>query len=138
VKKLFEGKVGHPDEPYDGEDAGIREALFTVAHDDTTASRAFMLDEHEVKEWIIAGRLERVLDSFMAGHGIESRKKRTSSSDITYKLDYGLSLRAFQVPPGDLAGKTEKFVLSMRLEGIDARNVDMARTFFADLQGIPV
>ncbi len=138
MKKLFEGKVSHPDEPFDGEQPGIKGLLLDLAHDETTASRAFILDEHDVKEWIIAGRLERVLDSFMAGHELPGKKKKKSVSDISYKLGDGLYLRAFQVPPENLSGETEKFVLGLRLEGIDGRNADRARTIFADLRGIPV
>lgn len=138
MKKLFESSVSHPDEPYDGEKTGIKDLLLDLAHDETTASRAFILDEHEVKEWIIAGRLERVLDSFMAGHELPGKKKKRSVSDISYKLGDGLYLRAFQVPPEDIAGETNKFVLSLRMEGIDGRNADRAREIFTDLRGIPV
>lgn len=138
MKKLFESRVSHPDEPYDGEEHVIMGLLKDIAHDETTASRAFILDEHEVKEWIIAGKLERVLDGFMAGHELPGKKKKRSVSDLTYKLGDGLYLRAFQVPPEDLTGETEKYVLGLRLEGIDGRNTDKARTIFEDLRGIPV
>jgi hypothetical protein len=138
MKKLFEEKVSHPDEPFDGEQSNLMGLLLDLAHDETTASRAFIMDEHEVKEWIIAGRLERVLDSFLAGHELPNKKKKRSVSDLSYKLGDGLYLRAFQVPPDDISGETEKFVLSLRLEGIDGRNTDRARAIFADLKGIPV
>ena len=138
MKKLFETRVSHPDEPHDGEELSVMDLLKDIAHDETTASRAFILDDHDVKEWIIAGKLERVLDSFMAGHELPGKKKRRSASDISYKLGDGLYLRAFQVPPEDLAGDTRKFVLSLRIEGIDGRNVDFARAIFNDLRGIPV
>jgi len=138
VKKLFEGRVSHPDEPHDGEELGVVDLFKDLAHDETTASRAFILDDHEVKEWMIAGKLERVLDSFMAGHDLPGRKRRGSAGDLTYRLGRGLSLRAFQVPPEDLSGETGKFVLSLRLEGIDGRNADMARAIFRDLSGIPI
>ena len=137
MKKLYEGHVSHPDQPYDGEESTIIDSIRSAGYD-TSASRAFLLESHDVKEWIIAGKLERVLEGFLADHDLPAKKKKASTSDVTYRLDHGLSLRAHQVPREELTVDTDKYVLSIDLRGIDPKNMDEARTIFGDLRGIPV
>lgn len=138
MKKLYEGHVSHPDQPYDGEESTIVDTIRSLGHEDTSASRTFLLESHDVKEWIIAGKLERVLEGFLADHGLRAKKKKASTSDVTYRLDRGLSLRAHQIPREELSADTDKYVLSIDLRGIDPKNMDEARTIFGDLRGIPV
>lgn len=138
MKRLYEGRVSHPGEPYDGEQLGMMDAIRTLGMEDTSASRAFLLEGHDVKEWIITGKLERILDSFLAGHELPNRKHKASTDDLAYKLDHGLTLHAYQVPREELKAHTDKYVLSIELRGIDPRNVDEARRIFGDLRGIPV
>ncbi len=137
MKKLYEGKV-----MAQGSDirdvSGLLDSIRHIGEGDTSASRAFLLESHDVKLWIIAGKLEMVLDSFLVVHDISITKKKESAYDVLYLLEDGLSLHAYQFPPDQLTADTDKFVLSLKLDGIDHRNVEKARTIFEDLRGIPV
>lgn len=137
MKKLYEGKIRAMDLGEEHHSA-LMEVIRHIGEGDTSASRAFLLERYDVKVWIIGGKLERVLDSHLVSHDIKMEKRKESAYDIEYNLGDGLSLHAYRFPPDQLSPHTDKFVLSLRLDGIDHHNVERARAIFEDLKGIPM
>ena len=137
MKKLYEGKIKAMDMGEDHHNA-LLDAIRHIGEGDTSASRAFLLEGHDVKVWIIGGKLERVLESHLVSHDLKITKRKESAYDFEYILEDGLSLHACRYPPERLTPHTDKFVLSIRLDGIDHHNVEKAKVIFEDLQGIPM
>lgn len=133
MKRLVQHGVEPPEEV-----KGLSGHLGAMMGHGSTACRTFVLEEHDVKEWIIAGKLDRVLEGFLAGQELSSKKVKRSTSDTTYELDGGLSLRAYQLPRDELHLDTDKFILSIAVQGITSKNHDKAKRLYDDLDGIPV
>lgn len=96
------------------------------------------MEPWEVEAWIAGGRLERVLESFLVSHEIQNEKVRTGPNDVRYELDEGLSIHVHQVPGEELTPRTDRYVLSIGLQGIKSHNANRAQTIFYDLAGIPI
>ncbi|UCC93399.1 MAG: hypothetical protein JSW25_01660 [Thermoplasmata archaeon] len=137
MKKLYEGKVKAMDMGVTHHNA-LLESIRHIGEGDTSACRAFLLERHDVKVWIIGGKLERVLESHLVSHDIKITKRKQSAYDFEYLMEEGLSLHAYRYPPEKLNEHTDKFVLSLRLDGIDYHNINKAKAIFEGLQGIPI
>ena len=133
MKRLVQREVVPPEEA-----RGLSGHLVALMGHGSTAGRTFVLEEHDVKEWIIAGKLDRVLEGFLVGHELRSKKVKRSVSDTTYQLDDGLSIRAYQVPREEVHVDTDKFILSLDVQGITAKNLVKAQQIYDDLDGIPI
>jgi hypothetical protein len=140
IKKLHTDRVlgsGRDDEE---ETVGkhLLDSVRSMTEAGSTASRTFLMEPWEVEEWIDGGKLERVLDSFLVSRDLDNKKERTSANYMSYELEDGLSIHVRKVPGEELEPTTDRYILSIGLEGIKGHNANRAQDLFYDLEGIPI
>ncbi len=105
---------------------------------DASADRKFILEQHDVERWMDSGKLDQVLEGFCAGHGLRTKKVQREPHDLKYFLADGLAIRAHRVPKEEVPVDTDKYILSVGVQGITKKNYEKAEKLLYDLSGIPI
>ena len=133
MKKLTDDRLVPPEGS-----SGITGRLEAMVAPDMAADRKFILDDHDIEDWMDSGKLDKVLGGFIAGHDLHPKKVEKEPNDLRYFLEDGLIIHAHQVTEDEVQIDTDKYILSVGIDGMTAKNYEKAEKLWYDLSGIPI